>query len=208
MSYSYVFKFILVGDSSVGKTSLLKRFIDGSYLHNYDSTLGVDFAVKIIPVKNQNIKLQIWDTAGQEKFKTITTSYYRGISGIILVYDITNRQSFLNLKNWIADIKLVNPLDIPIMIVGNKADLQTNRQIPLDELNTFAFQNEYLLKEISVKNNICITSVFHDLAEFILNKIETRSIQASIENGIKSNSILLDTHPPKSKCKYNCCSIQ
>jgi len=213
MSYSYIFKYILIGDSGVGKSSLLKRFIDGNFRRDYDSTLGVEFGVKTISIKDKDIKLQLWDTAGQEVFKSITKSYYRGIAGIILVYDITRRQSFLNLKNWIADIKSVNPNNIPIIVIGNKCDLEIHRQIKCTELESFALENKYLFKEISVKNGTDITNIFYDLTEHILNKLEAREIIVKDENGIKENISLMDTNPPislvqRSKNRiYNCCSI-
>jgi Ras-related protein Rab-2A len=100
-SYSYLFKYIVIGDTSVGKSCLLLQFLEKKFKFDHDTTIGVEFGSKIITVKDKHIKLQIWDTAGQETFKSITRSYYRGSIGVILVYDITNRDSFNNISKWL-----------------------------------------------------------------------------------------------------------
>ena len=100
-SYSYLFKYIVIGDTSVGKSCLLLQFLEKKFKFDHDTTIGVEFGSKIINVKDKQIKLQIWDTAGQETFKSITRSYYRGSIGVVLVYDITNRDSFNNVSKWL-----------------------------------------------------------------------------------------------------------
>ena len=115
-SYDLVFKLLLFGDSSVGKTCILFRFCDDAFNTTFRSTIGIDFKIKTIELRGNKIKLQIWDTAGQEKFHTITTSYYRGVLGIMLVYDITNSQSFNNIAKWLRKIQEHDSEDVEKMI--------------------------------------------------------------------------------------------
>jgi small GTP-binding protein len=212
MSYDYLFKLIIVGDSGVGKSSLLKRFIDGLFNSNYDLTIGVEFGAKIIDIQDKKIKLQLWDTAGQESFRSLTKSYYRGSAGIILVYDITKRQSFTNLESWIKDIESVNKTNVPIMVIGNKVDLYAIRQVEKEDLNDFACKNRYLFKEISVKNDNDAGQIFSDFSSHILTKILNREIEVTEKNGIKTNNnatynppIYLDI--PYNRITNNCCRI-
>ena len=122
-SYSYLFKYIVIGDTSVGKSCLLLQFLEKKFKFDHDTTIGVEFGSKIITVKDKHIKLQIWDTAGQETFKSITRSYYRGSIGVILVYDITNRDSFNNISKWLDETKSYANDKITVMLVANKTDL-------------------------------------------------------------------------------------
>lgn len=209
MNYSYLFKIIIIGDSSVGKSCLLTRFSDGQYNRNFHTTLGVDFGSKMISIGDKAIKLHIWDTAGQETFKSITKSYYRGAAGIILVYDITNKSSFDHLTTWINDIKTINSNNIPIIIVGNKSDLHINRKVELNELEKYASENGYLFKETSVKSNINVSEIFFNLAEHILDKIEKRVIEVKEVNGIKYGSQRINNNSinirNKSQIISKCC---
>jgi Ras-related protein Rab-2A len=123
-SYSYLFKYIVIGDTSVGKSCLLLQFLEKKFKFDHDTTIGVEFGSKIINVKDKHIKLQIWDTAGQEAFKSITRSYYRGSIGVILVYDITNRDSFNNISKWLDETKSYANDKITVMLVANKTDLE------------------------------------------------------------------------------------
>jgi len=104
-AYDYLIKLLMIGDSGVGKSCLLLRFSDDSFTTSFITTIGIDFKIKAVEIDGKRVKLQIWDTAGQERFRTITTAYYRGAMGILLVYDITDEQSFLNIRNWIRNIE-------------------------------------------------------------------------------------------------------
>ncbi len=211
MNYSYLFKFIIVGDSSVGKSCLLTRFSDGQYNRNFETTLGVDFGSKMISINDKTIKLHIWDTAGQETFKSITRSYYRGAAGVILVYDITKKSSFENLTSWVNDIKTMNSNNIPIIIVGNKSDLSTRREIASTDLEKYASENGYLFKETSVLSNTNVSEIFFNLAEHILDKIEKRVIEVKEVNGIKygsqrlNNSCINIRKKPPNITLHKCC---
>lgn len=126
-------KIVMLGDSRVGKSSILKKFISNEFSHNYITTLGIDFLQKTIMVDGINIKVQVWDTAGQEKYRTMVQSYYKSAMGIILVYDISNEESFERVQDWMRQIKVHAEEDVKIVLCGNKADLQEEeRQVEQD----------------------------------------------------------------------------
>ena len=127
--YDLLFKLLLIGDSGVGKSCLLLRFADDMYTESFISTIGVDFKIRTIQLEGKTIKLQIWDTAGQERFRTITSSYYRGAHGIIIVYDVTEMETFNNVKQWLHEIDRYASEGVNKLLVGNKADLVTKKQV-------------------------------------------------------------------------------
>ena len=131
--YDYLFKVLLIGNSGVGKSSLLLRFADDVFTDNFMPTIGVDFKIRTIEVDGKTIKLQIWDTAGQERFKTITSSYYKGAHGIIVTYDITDRESFSAIENWMGEVEKHASDNISRILVGNKSDMEDSRQVSSDE---------------------------------------------------------------------------
>lgn len=121
--YDYVFKILLIGDSAVGKSSLLLRFAEDIFSDSFLPTIGVDFKIRTIEAAGSKVKLQMWDTAGQERFKSILTSYYKGTHGVLLVYDITDRKSFIDVQNWINDVQKYGREDVVKILIGNKKDL-------------------------------------------------------------------------------------
>ena len=127
MSYAYLFKYIIIGDTGVGKSCLLLQFTDKRFRVHHDLTIGVEFGARTVQIAEKNIKLQIWDTAGQESFKSITRSYYRGAAGALLVYDITRRDTFNHLTKWLDEVRLNGNPDMTIMLIGNKSDMDARR---------------------------------------------------------------------------------
>lgn len=127
--YDYIFKILLIGNSAVGKSSLLMRFADDIFTDNFLPTIGVDFKIRTIETAGSIVKLQMWDTAGQEKFKTITSAYYKGAHGVILTYDITDRKSFVDLQNWLAEVDKYSKENVVKILVGNKKDLESQREV-------------------------------------------------------------------------------
>ncbi|XP_044841116.1 ras-related protein Rab-2B isoform X3 [Mauremys mutica] len=120
MSYAYLFKYIIIGDTGVGKSCLLLQFTDKRFQPVHDLTIGVEFGARMINIDSKQIKLQIWDTAGQESFRSITRSYYRGAAGALLVYDITRRETFNHLTSWLEDARQHSSSNMVIMLIGNK----------------------------------------------------------------------------------------
>lgn len=185
-NYDYLFKFILIGDSTVGKTCVLTRFVDGWFKTDSDPTIGVEFGSKVIKCKSGvTVRLQVWDTAGQESFRSITRSYYRGAIGALLVYDITNADSFDNLPSWLKDSLDATNQNIGLVLVGNKVDLEGERQVDMNDAKEFAKENNLLFLETSAKNGQNIEKIFQILSEQILAKIEAGLINPETELGIK-----------------------
>lgn len=120
--YDHIFKLLLIGDTNIGKSSLLLRYTDNVFTNNFMSTIGIDFRVKVLNYDNKKIKLQIWDTTGQERFINITNAYYRNAMLVLLVYDVTNMKSFENIKIWMHHVKEHASKDVIVMLVGNKSD--------------------------------------------------------------------------------------
>ncbi|KAJ6510555.1 ras-domain-containing protein [Mycena sanguinolenta] len=164
-------KLLLIGNSSVGKSSLLLRFSDEQWLPEDESsaTIGVDFRVHKMEVKGKKVKLSIWDTAGQERFRTITSSYYRGAQGIILVYDVSNRDSFDALPRWYSELETYVSDKVVKILVGNKVDKEFSRQVPTSEAEAFAKRMDSLFVEASAKTSVGVKEAFTEVVERIMD---------------------------------------
>jgi len=158
--YDHLFKLVLIGDSGVGKSCLLLRFADDSFTDTYISTIGVDFRFRSVKIDNKTIKLQIWDTAGQERFRTITSAYYRGANGIIIVYSVTDYNSFQHIDSWLSEVNRHAPESILKLLVGNKADLQEERKVSLEEAQEYASKLGFEFLETSAKNAANVEAAF------------------------------------------------
>jgi len=167
-------KLLLIGNSSVGKSSLLMRFSDEQWLPEDEAsaTIGVDFRVHKMDVKGKKVKLSIWDTAGQERFRTITSSYYRGAQGVILVYDVSNRESFDALPRWYSELETYVSDSVVRIIVGNKVDKEFSRQVSTSEGEAFARRMHSLFIETSAKTAVGVAEAFKELAEKIIDTPE------------------------------------
>jgi len=162
-----LFKLLLIGDSGVGKSCLLLRFADDTYTESYISTIGVDFKIRTIDLDGKTVKLQIWDTAGQERFRTITSSYYRGAHGIIIVYDISDRESFDNVKQWLSEIDRYACENVNKLLVGNKCDMDSKRQVDFEEAKAFADERGIPFLETSAKDSTNVEKAFIQMASDI-----------------------------------------
>eukprot|EP01121_Diplochlamys_sp_Union-15-3_P019174 TRINITY_DN7163_c0_g2_i3.p1 TRINITY_DN7163_c0_g2~~TRINITY_DN7163_c0_g2_i3.p1 ORF type:complete len:201 (+),score=40.67 TRINITY_DN7163_c0_g2_i3:53-655(+) len=166
--YDYLFKVLLLGDSGVGKSCLLLRYADNTFTETFTATIGVDFKIKTVIIDGKTIKLQIWDTAGQEKFRTITSTYYRGAHGVILVYDITNLESFTSLNKWWSEVKHWHPNGgCQVLIVGNKSDMVAARQVSQETGQEFANEIGVPFLEASAKEDANVEKAFLKLATAI-----------------------------------------
>lgn len=157
--YDHLFKLLIIGDSDVGKSSLLLRFADNTFSGNYITTIGVDFKIRTVEVEGEKVKLQIWDTAGQERFRTITSTYYRGTHGVIVVYDVTSGDSFANVKRWLHEIEQ-NCEVVNRILVGNKNDCPERKVVLTEDAQRFADQMRIQLFETSAKENINVEEMF------------------------------------------------
>nr|GMC80701.1 GTP-binding protein YPTM2 [Ipomoea batatas] len=170
MCSDYLFKLLLIGDSGVGKSCLLLRFADDSYLESYISTIGVDFKIRTVEQDGKTIKLQIWDTAGQERFRTITSSYYRGAHGIIVVYDVTDQESFNNVKQWLSEIDRYASENVNKLLVGNKCDLTAQKVVSYETAKAFADEIGIPFMETSAKNATNVEQAFMAMAATIKDR--------------------------------------
>jgi Ras-related protein Rab-8A len=166
--YDYLFKLLIIGESGVGKTCLLLQFTEGSFTTNHLTTIGIDFKIKIINLEEKQIKLQIWDTAGQERFRTITKTYYKGAHGIILTYDVTDENSFKNVRNWVKQIEQNAQTNVCKVLVGNKCDRE-DRKVSYEEGAKLAKEFNMQFFETSAKSNYNVNETFTFLTKEILN---------------------------------------
>lgn len=177
--YDYLFKILIIGDSSIGKSSILLRFADGTYTDNYISTIGVDFKIRTIELEGKTVKLQIWDTAGQERFRTITSSYYRGAHGIIVVYDVTDQETFSNVKQWLQEIDRYASEGVNKLLVGNKSDLVNKKVVEFKTAKEFSDQLSIPFLETSAKNATNVEQAFLTMAKQIKDRMGSPSSGAN-----------------------------
>ena len=171
-SETFLFKYIIIGDSFVGKSKILLRYTNNTYNENFVITIGAEFGAKTINIDGQEIRIQIWDTAGMENFKSITRSYYKNSICALIVYDISNKDSFKNVLNWIEDCKVFSPKNILLVLIGNKCDLEEKRQVSIEEGKKVAEENDMIFFETSAKDNINIDEVFLKSSQKILENIK------------------------------------
>ncbi|KAG0496837.1 hypothetical protein HPP92_001528 [Vanilla planifolia] len=225
--YDYLFKLLLIGDSGVGKSCLLLRFADDSYLESYISTIGVDFVsicicfngdphlsfwiriwfcifsyrkYVLVEQDGKTIKLQIWDTAGQERFRTITSSYYRGAHGIIVVYDVTDEESFKNVKQWLNEIDRYASENVNKLLVGNKCDLTENKVVSYETAKAFADEIGIPFMETSAKNATNVEQAFMAMAADIKNRMASQPAM----NSARPPTVQIRGQPVNQKT--TCCS--
>ena len=177
--YDFIFKLVLIGDSQIGKSSLLLRFVDHKWKEEYPPTIGVDFVRKFniiifqiittLDIKGKKVKLQIWDTSGQERFRNITTNYYRICHGFLVVYDITDRESFKSLNYWLTLIEQNSNKNNLKLLIGNKCDLESKREVSFQEGKEFAEQNGMTFIETSAKNDEKVSKAFEILVDDIIS---------------------------------------
>ena len=179
-------KVIILGDSGVGKTSLMNQFVNKKFSNQYKATIGADFLTKEVMVDDRLVTMQIWDTAGQESFRSITRSYYRGAAGALLVYDVTRRDTFEHLASWLEDAKQHANPNMTIMLVGNKADLEHRRAVAKEEGAAFAEEHGLLFLETSAKTSANVEEAFIAAAGKICEKIDGGLDISNESYGIKA----------------------
>mmetsp|Transcript_41933 Transcript_41933/g.48258 ORF Transcript_41933/g.48258 Transcript_41933/m.48258 type:complete len:201 (+) Transcript_41933:27-629(+) len=178
----FTFKFIIIGDAGAGKSCLLHSFLENKFKSNSSHTIGVEFGSKIVKIHDKTIKLQIWDTAGQERFRAVTRGYYRGAAGVLILYDITNLESFDRLTSWLTDARQLSRPDVSVIAVGNKSDLKEHRAINFLEASRFSQENEIPFLETSAMTGENVEEAFMRVAKSILTKIENGKINNDVES--------------------------
>ena len=210
-NFNYLFKYIVIGDSAVGKSNILLRYVHERFNEEFQSTIGVEFGAKNIEINNKICRIQIWDTAGQESFRSITRAYYKNSVCACIVYDITNRNSFQNVQLWIDDCKKQTPKTVLLILIGNKLDLESNRQVSYEEGRSFAIDNDMLFFETSAKTGENIDELFNKSAETIVENIDKGVYDLSndtsgIKIGNNSGNIVLNKNKSGNNNSGYCCS--
>ena len=168
----YIFKYLIIGNSAVGKSSLLIRFTDDKYEEGYVRTIGVDFKIKTLIIEGKSVKLQIWDPVGQERFKNIIPSYYKGVHGIMMVYDINDLESFRFLDSWLKEIEKNASKNVYKILIGNKNDLEKDRKVTFEKGKEFANLHGMKFFETSAKENKNVEEAFEEMTKDIINSLK------------------------------------
>ncbi|KAH7107231.1 GTPase of the Ypt/Rab family [Auriculariales sp. MPI-PUGE-AT-0066] len=208
--YDYLFKVVIVGDSATGKTNLLSRFTRNEFSLDSKSTIGVDFATKFLNCDSKTIKAQLWDTAGQDRYRAITAAYYRGAVGALLVYDITRRQTFESLSRWLKELRDYADANAVIMLVGNKCDLTHIRAVSTEEATTFASENGLSFIETSALDatNVseAFTTVVNDIFKVVVsNQSLEKAADVDAPSAGQAIKIIPTTETPAANKNGGCC---
>ena len=193
---------IFSGKSNVGKSSLFLRFVDDIWNDTFVPTIGVDFKIKTFDIDEKKIKMQIWDTAGQERFKNIIASYYRGAHGILLIYDVTDKDSFKNLSNWLIEIEKNASKNVLKVLIGNKSDLEDKRVITINQGKEFADTYGLKFLETSAKKNVNVNEAFETLGRELMQAADDKKITRQKQNKKISVAKVQDLNTEK---KGGCC---
>jgi len=203
--YDFLFKLVLIGDSGVGKSCLLLRFADDNFTSSYISTIGVDFRFRTVYVDGKTVKLQIWDTAGQERFRTITSAYYRGADGIILVYDVTNKESFDHVEEWLAEVDRYANESTLKLLVGNKADLVEQKEISEETAQQFADSLGIPFIEASSKTATNVDAAFLTVTRALVAAQSTNATGTGAAGTTPDKPGGLNLKKPQTGKKDKCC---
>ena len=188
------FKFVVIGDTGAGKSSVLLRFADNAFQDSYMATVAVDFRHRTVTVNGESCKLQIWDTAGQERYRTITSAYYRGAEAIVMVYDVTNQESIRHINDWMAEVNRYAAPDTCKLLIGNKCDLESQRVVPIATAKSFAEELNIPFIETSAKEGVNVDKAFIQLTEALVARKNGDGAK-----GDKSKVVKLDKDDKSSK---------
>ena len=172
LDFDYLLKFIVIGDSSVGKSNIISKYKENKFDEKGQPSIGVQFIAKNVVIENTTFRLQVWDTAGQESFRSMTRIYYKNSSCAFIVYDITEKESFNHVESWISECKKIAPETVLLVLIGNKSDLNESREVSYEEGLKFAEKNKMLFFETSAKNGVNIENIFKKSVENISNNIK------------------------------------
>jgi Ras-related protein Rab-5C len=195
---TYTYKLVLLGESAVGKSSLVLRFVRGQFFEYQESTIGAAFLTQTVPLPDYTVKFEIWDTAGQERYHSLAPMYYRGAAAAIVVYDISNSESFVRARSWVKELQRQGNPNIVIALAGNKADLEDKRRVETSEAQQYAQANGILFMETSAKTALNVNELFVAIA----NKLPK---DAGPAKGAAQTGIISIQNPQQNKKKKGCC---
>jgi len=173
----FQFKLVLLGESAVGKSSLVLRFVKGQFLEYQESTIGAAFLTQTICLNDVTVKFEIWDTAGQERYHSLAPMYYRGAQAAIIVYDVTSMESFQRAQTWVKELQRQGNPNIVIAFAGNKLDLESNRKVPIEESQSFCDENGILFMETSAKSGANVNELFVAIAKKLPKTAQKTSVR-------------------------------
>ena len=199
-----VFKFIIIGDCNVGKSCLLLQFTDQRFEPQHDLTIGVEFGTRTVSIDGTNVKLQVWDTAGQEHYRSITRSYFRGACAALLVYDITRRDTFSHLPSWLEDTKSNAHPAMTIMVIGNKSDLESKRVVSKDEGEQFAKKHGLMFMETCTITAQNVDEAFLRTATIVYENVENGTLELSVVSGKSGNNAVSPQQSAKQGKTTSC----
>jgi Ras-related protein Rab-1A len=198
--YDHLYKVLLIGDSGVGKSCILLRYTEGTFIESYISTVGVDFMMKTLRFGDKTIKLQLWDTAGQERFRTISSSYYRGAHGIVVVFDVCSQASFNNIDGWLKQIDMFAADSVSRMIVGTKIDCAGKRQVEKEIAEAFAKDRGLNYLEVSAQTGENIEHVFLRMTE----QVHAKQTSNPRRSKVYTKSVDLNKSQSKMQSQGSC----
>ena len=202
MTAKYIIKILTLGDTLVGKSSIVLRFSDNRFDDNQLATIGIDYKTKYIKVKDASVKVLLWDTAGQEKFRNIARQYYKGANGVLLIYDVCDRKSYERIGFWMDELKQNNEIEqLYIILVGNKIDLEEKRVVTREEAEKYAEDNNINYLEVSAKTGEGILDLFNEVTKGTMDKVFNDHDNNEEKEKIKT---YLDTNSNRKR-KKKCC---
>ena len=208
--YDYSFKMIVIGDAGVGKSCLTNRAAKDKFISNYSPTIGFEFLSFSTNIDNKIVKLQIWDTCGQEVYRSLITNFYRNASLAMMVYSIDSKESFLHINQWLKEVRIQSNPDVKIILIGNKADLENEREVDYDVAQKFKEENQILyFEETSAKTGLNSKKVFEEAAKILYD--ETKNYKSNSKNNELISDIKKSINMPKKlkksekKRKNGCC---
>ncbi|XP_053743263.1 ras-related protein Rab-25b [Synchiropus splendidus] len=202
-AYNFVFKVVLIGESGVGKSNLLSRFTKNEFNHDSRTTIGVEFSTRTIELDGLTVKAQIWDTAGLERYRAITSAYYRGAVGALLVYDITKHLTYESVERWLKELYEHADAHIVVMLVGNKCDMESERAVPTEEAKDFADKKGILFLETSALLSTNVEAAFNNVLAEIHKKVSSKEVVRGSINAVSINRPDSQNTEQKKPCCQN-----